>query len=100
MLAYKLLRERKDGTLGPLFINQRQRIPIGEWLTAEAHPTKGYAFRPGWHCLFSPVAPHLSERGRKWYRVLIEDYETFTRPECQGGKWALAKRMMVLEGIS
>jgi len=96
MTAYKLLRRRKDGSIGPLFINRRQRIPIGEWLTAESHPTKGYAFRPGWHCLFLPVAPHLSLRGRIWFVVQIEDYKTFARPDSQGGLWALAQRMKVL----
>lgn len=45
--GYKLLRLRKDGTLGPLFINARMRIPVGKWLKAESHPTKGYALRPG-----------------------------------------------------
>jgi len=49
MKAYKLLKLRKDGSLGPLFINRKQKIPIGKWLTAECHPTKGYALRPGWH---------------------------------------------------
>ena len=52
--AYKLFRVRKDGTLGPLFINRRQVVPIGEWLTAEEHRTKGFAFRPGWHCTARP----------------------------------------------
>ena len=32
MIAYKLLKRRRDGTLGPLFINASQRIPIGVWL--------------------------------------------------------------------
>ena len=49
MIAYKLLRIRKDGSIGPLFINQKQRVPIGEWLDAEDHPTSGFAHRPGWH---------------------------------------------------
>lgn len=49
MIGYKLFRQRKDGTLGPLFINRRQRLTIGETYIAEEHPTKGFAFRPGWH---------------------------------------------------
>jgi hypothetical protein len=48
-IAYKLFRVRKDGTLGPLFINRPQRVPVGKALVAEDHPTKGFAFRPGWH---------------------------------------------------
>ena len=47
--AYKLFIKRKDGTIGPLFIGRKQRIPMGVWLEAEDIPTKGYAHRPGWH---------------------------------------------------
>lgn len=97
MIAYKLLRKRKNGTLAPLFINKTMTIPVGEWLEAEDHPTPGYAHRPGWHTLLQPVAPHLSEKDRVWAMVEIEDYEFFHRPENQGGKWALAQKMRVLE---
>lgn len=97
--AWKLLRRRADGSLGPLFINKKQRIPIGEWLPAEDHPTTGYAHRPGWHCAQSPSAPHLSEKGRVWCRVLIKDYYTFKRPKHQGGEWLIAGWMQVLEEI-
>jgi len=93
--AYKLLTLRKDGSLGPLFINRRQRIPIGEWLEAEDHPTRNYAHRPGWHAAPRPCAPHLSSKGRVWMKVEIRDYVTLTRPERQGGTWWLAKRMKV-----
>jgi hypothetical protein len=31
-IAYKLFRVRKDGSLGPPFINARQRIPLRELL--------------------------------------------------------------------
>lgn len=94
--AYKLLRLRKDGTLGPLFINKKQVIPIGEWLPAEDHPTKGYAFRPGWHAARAPVAPHLSTKGRVWARVEVKDAQELKRPESQGGVWLLAKWMRVI----
>ena len=97
MTAYKLLRLRKDQTLGPLFINQRLRIPIGEWLEAECHPTKGYALRPGFHCTLQPVAPHLKEEGRVWCKVDIDDFSYFERPANQGSLWALANRMRVVE---
>lgn len=97
MIAYKLLKQRTDGSLGPLFINARQRIPIGQWLDAEAHPTKGFAYRPGWHCTLAPVAPHLSTKGRIWAKVEIENYKKYNRPESQGGTWVLAERMKVLE---
>lgn len=97
MIAYKLVRRRKDGTLGPLFINARLRIPMGEWLDAEAHPRKGFAFRPGWHCCFTPHAPHLSENDRVWVKCEIEDHTTYDRPESQGGAWVLANRIKFLE---
>lgn len=100
MIAFKLLRRRKDGTLGPLFINRKQRIPFNQTLPAEAHSTKGYAFRPGWHCLAEPKAPHLSEKGRVWCKVRIAKFQEFTRPECQGGKWFLAQEMTLLEVLS
>ncbi len=96
MIAYKLVTERKDGTLGPLFINRPQRLVFGEWLEAEDHPTKGFAHRPGWHCTEKPHAPHLSLQSRIWVKVEIEDIEPFKRPEHQGGTWYLAQRMKVL----
>jgi len=94
--GFKLLTQRKDGTLGPLFINRKQRIPIGEWLEAESHPTKGFALRPFWHACAEQRAPHLKEEGRVWCRVELEGVEEFPRPEHQGGTWYLAQRMKVL----
>jgi hypothetical protein len=96
MIAYKLLRVRKDGTVGPLFINRKLVIPVGEWLAAESHPTKGFQVRPGWHVMAQPIAPHLSEKGRKWFVVEIEDYTPYTRPAAQGGLWYLANRMKLV----
>ncbi len=95
-IAYKLLRLRRNGTLGPLFINRRQVVPVGVTLLAESHPTKGYAVRPGWHCLATPNAPHLGMKGRVWCQVEIEDYVEYVRPENQGGLWFLAQKMRVL----
>lgn len=100
MRAYKLLKQRRDGSLGPLFINARQRIPIGKWLKAECHPTKGFAVRPGWHCTAKPVAPHLAKtlasgQVRVWCEVEVEGITPFERPKAQGGLWYLAKRMRV-----
>lgn len=97
MIAYKLLRQRRDGTLGPLFINRRQRIEIGQVYPAEDHRTKGYAHRPGWHCCSAPVAPHLGTKGRVWARVEVDDVTEHRRPECQGGLWFTANKMRVLE---
>lgn len=95
MIAYKLLNLRKSGSLGPLFINRKQILPVNVWLEAEEHPTKGYAFRPGWHTTNAPEAPHLSSEGRVWAEVEIEDYYEFKRPEHQGGIWYIAKRMKI-----
>lgn len=102
MIAYKLFRQRRDGTLGPLFINARLRVPVGVWLDAEDHPTKGFAHRPGWHCTLKPEAPHLSEQpkggaARVWARVEVEGVSLYERPESQGGTWCLAERLRVVE---
>ena len=94
--AFKLFRIRKDGTLGPLFINRRQRIPLNKRLRAEPHQTRGYAYRPGWHVCSKPVAPHLSKKGRRWYMVKISGYTEHRRPESQGGLWFTAKTMTVV----
>jgi len=97
VIGYKLFRLRADGTLGPLFINARLRVPIGKWLWAEDHPTRGFQHRPGWHVMAEPEAPHLSERGRVWAKVEIRHFEEHQRPAAQGGRWFLARRMRVLE---
>lgn len=99
MIGYKLLRKRKDGSLGPLFINRKQIIPIGEWLEAENHPTKGYAVRPGWHITGSPEAPHLSMENRVWCEVEFEDHYEFKRPASQGGMWYIANWMKVIREL-
>lgn len=97
MIAYKLVRQRKDGSIGPLFINRRQRISTGEWLKAECVPTKGFAVRKGWHVTARPSAPHLSMKDRVWIKVEIDDYESFQRPRSQGGMWLIAQKMKVLQ---
>lgn len=99
MKAYKLLRKLKDGSLSPLFINKTSRTPIGVWLDAEEHPTKGFAVRKGWHCLLKPIAPHLSDKDRVWVEVEVEDTELYNRPDSQGGKWVLAQRMKIIREI-
>jgi len=97
MIAYKLMTKRKDGTLGPLFINCRQRVPVGTWLPAEFHPRRSYAQRKGWHTLAKPHAPHLKlMKNRVWVIVQIENYIEHERPIAQGGIWYLAQQMKVL----
>ena len=101
MRGWKLFNQRKDGSLGPLFINRRQRVAIGEWLPAEEHPTKGFAFRPQWHATAVPKAPHLKEgktsgQFRVWRQVELRGITPMERPEKQGGTWVLANELRVL----
>lgn len=93
--AYKLFRVMKDGTIASLFINRKNRYPLGRWLTAQSFPTKGFKVRPFWHCTSEPFAPHLSNKGRAWYEIDIKDYKIFKRPESQGGLWYLANKIRI-----
>lgn len=97
--AFKLLRKLKDGTLSPLFINQKARLPLDTWMAAESHPTKGFAYRPGWHCTLYPTAPHLSTKNRVWCEVEVEDFKVFSRPVNQGGVWILANNMKIIKEL-
>lgn len=102
-IAYKLLRQRKDGSLGSLFINRKEHLPVGMWMRAEEHRTNGFYFRPGWHALLKPVAPHLKtnpkNEKRIWAMVAVTEFDVCVRPETQGGKWLLAQNMMILKTI-
>jgi len=93
MIAYKLFRKLKSGHITSLFINKSRKLPYNTWLEAECIPTKGFKIRPYWHCTAEPLAPHLSEKNRIWLIVEIEDYSEFIRPNIQGGKWYLAKKL-------
>jgi hypothetical protein len=95
--AYKLFRQRKDGSLGPLFINQKLKITPNVWLPAEDHPTKGFARRPGWHAGLTPEAPHLKEANRVWAECEIpaDKFYEFPRPKHQGGTWVIAEAIKV-----
>lgn len=69
-------------------------------MKAECFPTKGFAIRQGWHCCFKPIAPHLKtelKTGEKrvWVECEVEDFESYNRPESQGGAWILAQRMKI-----
>jgi hypothetical protein len=96
--AYKLFRLRKDGSLGSLFIDNKQALPTETWMRAKAVPTKGFAFRPGWHACSKKSAPHLSKKGRVWKRVLLLDIVPHHRPKSQGGLWFTAGMMKIMEG--
>ena len=105
MKAYKLLRIKKDGKLYPLFINKTVETLIDEWMEAECHPTTGFAVRKGWHCCFKPIAPHLkmqlsSGEQRVWVECEVEDWESYDRPESQGGSWILAQRMKIVRTLT
>ncbi len=99
MKAFKLIRKLNDGSLSPLFINKKSRIPIGIWLEAKEYPTKGFVSRKGWHCTLKPEAPHLSTKGRIWVEVEVEDVELYNRPESQGGTWVLAQKMKIIKEL-
>ena len=98
-IGYKLFRKRKDGTYGPLFCNRKQKLELNRWYDAEEHPTKGLKFRPGWHVLTRPEAPHLTTRGRVWCKVQCEVRESIQRPKSQGGEWWLCNKMKILEEL-
>lgn len=99
--GFKLMRKRKDGSLGPLFINRKQKIPIGKWMPAEDHKTNGFAHRPGWHILDKPLAPHLKKTNdRVWVQVQYRQALQFERPINQGGIWFLAKQMKVVKVLA
>lgn len=103
--AYKLMRLGKDGKVYPLFIDKKTETKFGVVLPAECHPTKGFAIRKGWHCCFTPYAPHLKEElangeKRVWVEVKVDDYTTYDRPESQGGAWILANKMIAIRTIT
>ena len=96
--CFKLVRMRKDGSLGPLFIDPRMRYQIGKWHQAQSVPTKGFALRPGFHVTMAPIAPHLKEKEeRVWCAAEMKDWEEHTRPEAQGGLWCTAQNIRVTE---
>ena len=100
MKAYKLFRVLKNGEITPLFINKSKKLPIGEWMPSENHPTKGYKERQGWHCTTKPSVPHLSNKGRAWYEIEIADFTEEIRPEPQGGLWYLAHNMKIIKEVA
>ena len=90
-VAYKLVktfRSRPD-EIFPLFINEKdldakgpvkqKPIPLGEWVSAQNIPTKGFAKRPGWHSGKIPKTVHLLKKdgtldsNRMWVEVEISD---------------------------
>ncbi len=130
--AYKLFRTLKTrpGELFPLFIGKSTATPVGEWISAEHIPTKGYAPRSGWHTGVLPTAPHLMKKdgtmqeGRVWAEVEIPadvDWQTkadsrktkdirgevpeggnykFKTSKLQGGAWFISGAIKVNKVLS
>ena len=100
MIGYKLFTIRKDGTLGSLFINRKQRLELNKIYTSKSHPTKGFFVRPGWHICQKPNAPHLSMKNRQWYVVkFYGNIKKYQKPESQGGLWFTSKYMKILHPL-
>lgn len=99
MVAYKLFRVLKDGSISSLFINKKERYQINVWMTSQDIPTKGFKRRAGWHSLCRPHAPHLSNKGRAWFEVDIKDFSTEKRPPSQGGNWFLSKQIKIIKRL-
>ena len=79
-IGYKLFEMDEKNNLYPLFIDKKTVYPVGEWIKAENHPTKGYAARPGLHVgqicsapwLMSADGTYKSQRSKYWKRVWCE----------------------------
>lgn len=117
MVAYKLFRIRKrDKSIAPLFIGASSKLVLGEWLQAKNIPTKGYSIRPGWHCLKTPNAPHLSMENRYWFEVEIPDtilspsladtqevpvggYYEYPMPNKYGGIWLISGEIKIIKKL-
>ncbi len=96
MTVYKLVRQKKDGSLWPLFIGKDEPYVLDKIHRARNLPTPGFAHRPGFHVCFKPEAPHLktelaSGEKRVWIECEIQNglVERYERPESQGGAWGL-----------
>jgi len=105
-MAYKLLRRKKDGSLGPLFVGRASRLSFGVTYEARSDlPHPGLAHRPGFHCTRAPCAPHIKMRlkngeERVWCMVEISGEITpHQRPASQGGLWYTAEKMRLLREL-
>lgn len=103
MKVYKLVR-RKGDSLFPLFIGKDKPFVFGTRMKCEFLPTKGFAERSvddcnsgGWHCCFTPCAPHLAEKlasgeERVWIECVGQGKtKTYKRGLSQGGDWILVE---------
>lgn len=100
MTGYKLLRKRRDGSYGTLFINRKLKLYPGIWYPAEDHPTSGFAHRPGWHVLPKPESNRLALKdNRVWCLVLFDHKETINKPLSQGGPCYIGNSLMIVEEV-
>ena len=106
MTAYKLLRRKKDGSLGSLFVGRASRLSFGVTYEARSDlPHPGLAHRPGFHCTHAPYAPHIKMRlkngeERVWCTVKLSGEITpHQRPASQGGLWYTAEKMRLLREL-
>ena len=84
--GYKLFEQNSDGELFPLFIDKNTAVPVGEWIAAEFHPTKGFAARGGWHIGADvPDAP--------WLKAYDGTDTGYYKPRWKDGKrvWCLVE---------
>lgn len=84
--GYKLFEMNSKGELFPLFIDKNTPVPVGEWIKAEFHPTKGFAARGGWHIGADvPDAP--------WLKAYDGTDEGCYKPRWKHGKrvWCLVE---------
>lgn len=102
IICYKLVRLRKNNTLGSLFINRKAILPLNKWIDSKFFPTKGYAERFGWHCTYYPYAPHLKQdnQTRVWVKCEVEECTEYIRPKSQGGIWVLANKIKIIKVLS
>lgn len=82
--AYKLFNRGKDGNLYPLYVNNKEPVPTGQWLEAKsgAMTDKGQvksklgplAYRPGWHSGDLPMAHHIGGKSNPADKNAKPDY--------------------------
>ena len=98
MIAYKIFKVRKDGSLGSLYCDTKAKYYLDKWYRSSPYYHPKLKFRPGFHATLKPYAPHIKiKKNRAWYKIDVEDYTFFDRPACQGGKWLVCKKMKILE---
>ena len=76
-IGYKLFKVFPDGTLKPLYVDYKYKIPVGVWVDAleggEAPPSKkgnrqvgsalgSLSYRPGWHLGDVPFETHIGKK--------------------------------------